>query len=162
MRPGPSPKPTKLKRLAGNPGKRPLNDGEPQFWVPERMLRPPDHLDNEGRAVWRQLGKMLLDAGLFTAVDRYALEMFCSAASRYRRAEVMVRREGEVLEGAEGGLYQNPWLHTANKAWDQMRKMFSEFGLTPAERSRIKTAAQEDGESIADILIREAQIADDD
>ena len=43
--PGPPPKPTKLKLLAGNPGKRPLNENEPE---PEAVAPSvPAHLDDE-------------------------------------------------------------------------------------------------------------------
>ncbi len=157
MRPGPSPKPTKLKRLAGNPGKRPLNDGEPQFRVPQRMLRAPDYLDEDGQAVWREMGKMLLDAGLFTVVDRYALGMWCASTARWQLSERMIRETGgPVIESSEGNLVQNPWLWTANAAWEQMRKMFGEFGLTPAERSRLRVAVVEQEDDIADVLVRMA------
>ena len=40
---GPKHTPTKLKPLKGNPGRRPLNEGEPEPEV--RLPNPPSHLD---------------------------------------------------------------------------------------------------------------------
>ncbi len=37
-----------------------------------------------------------------------------------------------------GNVIQNPYLGVANRAWDQVRQMSIEFGLTPSSRSRIK------------------------
>lgn len=159
---GRKPIPTQVKQLRGTDRPDRHNDGEPQFRVPKRMLRPPAHLDDGGRAIWGELGKMLLDAGLFTVGDRYLLEEICIGISRGRRAEVMVRETGgEIITGPNGGQVYNPWLSVSNKAWEQVRKLLGEFGLTPAERSRLKVAVQENEESIADILIREANLADE-
>jgi len=156
VKPGPSPKPTVLKELAGNPGKRPLNPSEPQFDVPQRTPSPPDFLGETAAEIWRDLGKMLLGAGLFTAVDKYALAMFCAAAGRWVEAERRVGEEGPVLVSAEtGNPYPNPWYHIANRAWDQMRQMLGEFGLTPAERARLRVPVQEQEQSLAELLFQE-------
>jgi len=152
---GRKPKPTPVKTLAGNPGHRPVNAAEPHFRVPERMPRPPAWLGREALSVWRDLGHLLLDAGLLTVVDRYALAMFCVAAGRWIEAERNVMHSGGPVIAAESGnLYQNPWLHVANHAWGQMRKMLSEFGLTPAERSRLKVAMEAEEPSLAEMLFQ--------
>jgi P27 family predicted phage terminase small subunit len=164
LKPGPKPKPTELKKLAGNPGKRPLNDAEPQFPVPSRTPSPPDHLGNRAQEVWRELGKMLLDAGLFTQVDQYALGMFCAAAGRWMEAETLLQEAGPVLISDEtGNLYQNPYLHVANRAWGQMRQMFGEFGLSPAERARLKVpgGGDEKEPSLAEQLFQMVKVEDD-
>jgi len=155
VKPGPSPKPTKLKRLAGNPGHRRLNTAGPEFPVPSRMPSPPDFLGEEAQRVWRKLGKWLLDAGLFTVVDRYAFGMLADACGRFQYATRMERETGgPVLVSADGNLYQNPWRWTADRAWEQMRKLFGEFGLTPAERSRLRVQVEEEEEDFASMLVR--------
>jgi P27 family predicted phage terminase small subunit len=151
---GRKPKPTSIKTLSGNPGRRPVNTAEPRFRVPERTPRPPAFLSDSAAEVWRDLGKLLREAGLFTVVDRYALAMFCAVAARWMRAEREIERLGVVLIAESGNLYQNPWLHIANKAWGQMRQMLSEFGLTPAERSRLKVATTEEEPTLAEMLFQ--------
>ena len=152
---GRKPKPTAIKVLAGNPGRRPVNQAEPRFHVPERTPSPPAFLSDSAAEVWRDLGKLLRDAGLFTVVDRYALAMFCAAAGRWMEAEHKLKETGPVLVSREtGNLYQNPYLHIANKAWGQMRQMLSEFGLTPAERSRLKAIVADEEPTLAEMLFQ--------
>ena len=47
---GRKPKPTLMKQLNGNPGKRPLNDREPV--PPAGTPTPPDYLDDVARQEW--------------------------------------------------------------------------------------------------------------
>ncbi len=135
---GVAPTPTAIKKLRGNPGRRPLNNAEAQFEVPSRVPNVPDFLGPMAVEIWSDLGRMLLDAGLFTRVDKYALGMFAAAAGRWMEAESKIEESGgPVLTGPNGGIYQNPWLSVSNKAWDQMYKLFGDFGLSPAERARL-------------------------
>ena len=111
------------------------------------MPSPPKDLTPEGEELWRNLGKMLLDVGLFTAGDAIALEMLCISYGRMKQANRKVVETGTVLKSTEtGGIYQNPYLHVANKAWDQVNKLLSQFGLTPAERTRVLAAIQDNDE----------------
>ena len=84
--------------------------------------------------------------------------MFCVVAARWMEAERKLQMVSLVLTAESGNLYQNPWLHVANKAWGQMRQMLSEFGLTPAERSRLKTVVADEEPTLAEMLF---QMVDD-
>ena len=61
---GRKPKPTALKKLEGNPGKRPLNELEPLPQV--TMLRCPNWLEPEAKKEWRRLAPVLIGAGILT------------------------------------------------------------------------------------------------
>lgn len=154
---GRKPKPTNLKILAGNPGKRSLNDAEPQFRVPGRLLNAPDYLDYQAADIWRDLGKKLLDAGLFTEGDSLALAMLCQQAARWQDAEKKLQMTGLVFEDDKGNLRTNPYSYISNNAWDRLKSMLGEFGLTPAERARLKVSTVEKEESLADQLFRLVQ-----
>jgi phage terminase small subunit len=68
---GRKPKPTHLKLVTGNPGRRPLNDCEPQ---PEIALPPvPPELCDDAKLEWDRVSFELHRAGLLTKVDRAAL-----------------------------------------------------------------------------------------
>lgn len=123
----------------------------------------PDHLDEEGAKIWRTLGPRLLRAGLLTEVDVYVLGMFCAAASRWIDAERKLKKLGPVLVSHEtGNLYQNPYLHVANRAWEQMRKLLGELGLSPAERSRLTSLlAEDEDKSLAELLFETVEIPGD-
>ena len=81
-RSGRRPVPTRLKMLHGNPGKRRLNDREPQ---PEaRLPKPPEHLTDEAKKEWRRAGKLLLGMGLVSDLDRAALAVANKAMEQTR------------------------------------------------------------------------------
>ena len=155
---GRKPKPTAIKRLTGNPGRRPLNDAEPQPPIPEGTPYVPRWLNREGKKAWRELVKILLDCGLYTDLDRWALAMFCQVWGRYVEAERMVEEEGEFLVSEAGNRYVNPVAYRADKHFEQVRKMLSEFGLSPAERSRVKVAVREQQLSLADVLFADVEL----
>lgn len=148
---GRKPKPTELKRLAGNPGKRPLGN-EPQPPRPEGTPYAPRHLNDAAKKEWRRLVGILLEMGLYTVVDRAALAMYCQAWGRWVVAEKKVAEGEEMLKSEKGIFYQNPWRHEANRAYEQMRKMLAEFGLTPSSRTRLTALASESEPSLAEQL----------
>jgi len=159
---GRKPVPTEVKELRGTARADRMIKDEPEFPIPGRMPSPPASLREDGEKLWRALGKLLLDVGLFTAGDAIALEMLCIAYDRMIRANRQLETRDEVLLSENGFAYQNPWLQIANKAWDQVKGMLAEFGLTPAERTRVMAIVRDDdGEgSLAEQLftmVKEAQ-----
>lgn len=151
---GRKPTPTAIKKLRGTDRPDRGVRNEARFPIPGRMLSPPKNLGEDGEELWRNLGKLLLDAGLLTYGDTLALEMLCIAYDRMCRANREVEKETEVLMSDKGNYYQNPWLSIANKAWDQCKAMLAEFGLTPAERTRVMALVEEEKRTLADELFR--------
>lgn len=153
---GRRPKPTEMKRLAGNPGKRQLNEREP---APRAMLPVcPAHVQGEARKEWRRMGRQLIDLGVMTSVDKAGLAAYCVAYARWVEAELQVTKLGTVVKTANGNLIQNPYLAVANRAMEQMTKMAGEFGMTPSSRSRVQTQAGGNEPSLAEILFAEAGV----
>lgn len=137
---GRRPKPTALKELQGNPGKRPLNKREPK---PTGSPTCPSHLDNNAKKEWKRISKELIAIGLLTSVDRAALAAYCSAYSRWIAAEESIQKFGTVIKSPKSGYpVQNPYVSVANTALDHMRKFAVEFGLTPASRTRLQVEPQ--------------------
>lgn len=134
---GRKPKPTILKALAGNPGKRRVNDAEPQ--VPNGLPDCPDFLDDEAKAEWFRVASILNQMGLLTRADRSALAAYCVAYSRWVHAEAEVKKYGTVVLSPNKKFpMKSPYLSIADQAMESMRKFMVEFGLTPSSRSRIK------------------------
>lgn len=138
---GRKPLPTHLKIIKGNPGKRPLNKNEPQFTreIPEC----PDHLDAVAREEWERITQELYRLNLLTTVDRAALAAYCQAWSRWTEAELNLRKTGMVVKTKDGYPLLNPYLSVINKTLLQMRAFLTEFGLTPASRSRISVPTKQ-------------------
>ena len=149
MRRGPAPKPTKTKQLAGNPGKRRLNQHEARL-APEQPPCP-KHLKGEARTAWKLLSPMLYGAGLLTGIDAMTLAALCSSWGRMLKAEAMLAKQGIVVHGVNGTMKTNPWFTVYKAEKENVRKFMVEFGMSPASRSRVK--AEEMGQmSLAELL----------
>ena len=142
MRPGTRPKPTRLKLMAGNPGKRPLNKHEPQPSLLPSLPDPPKHLAREGRKEWIRVGGFLLRTRVLTEADLTALSAYATVYGRWNQAELEIKRKGILVPPTPGSKskVQNPMLAVANKALQQMVQLLGEFGLTPSTRTRIVAA----------------------
>lgn len=134
---GRKPKPTAIRKLEGNPGKREINDREPV--PPEGIPDCPEHLNEEARAEWFRTAAVLKEMGLLSKADRAALAAYCVAYSRWVEAEELVKRYGVIVKSPEKGFpMKSPYLTVADQSIETMRKFMVEFGLTPSSRSRIK------------------------
>lgn len=147
---GRKPKPTALKLLEGNPGKRALNRAEPK---PRVVLpKPPEHLSDDEKNKWKLTVRELHPLGLMTAIDKDALAMYCTIYVRWIKAEKMVRDKGEIIKTAAGNIIQNPYLSIANRALEQLNKLGAEFGMTPSSRSRVKVEALDPSHELEKML----------
>lgn len=132
---GRPPKPTVLKVLQGNPGKRPLNTNEPK---PQPIApKPPSWLPREAKREWKRLAPELEKLGLLTIVDGTAFANYCLAYARLREAEETIKREGMVITTEKGYKMPHPAVKIAEKAQQIIKAFCSEFGLTPSSRSRM-------------------------
>ena len=152
---GRKPDPTSLKLLKGNPGKRPLNLHEPRPRV--RLPQAPSHLGPEAKKEWRRLGRLLVSMGVMTEADAGALALLCTSWARWIEAEEQLRRYGIVIKSPSGYPIQSPYLSIARQAMAEVRSLLSEFGLTPASRSRVSAAPIEDEEDEFEALLRRTQ-----
>ncbi len=97
---GRKPKPTVLRRLAGNPGKRGYNHAEPV--PPEGLPDCPSHLSEVARAEWDRIAQALYDMGVVTLVDRAALAAYCQAWGRWVEAEEKLKETPVMLKTPSG------------------------------------------------------------
>ena len=143
---GRKPKPTALKVLEGNPGKRPLNDREP---VPPRAtLKCPAWLLPEAKKEWKRLAPALEAMDVLTMADLTAFEGYCQAYARWKEAEAFITQHGSIFQTPSGYVQQVPQVSIAQQNLKIMQSFCSEFGLTPATRARIIAGAgSEDGAS---------------
>lgn len=141
---GRKPKPTILRLVGGNAGKRPLNKREPK--VPAYLSSAPAHLNKDAKREWRRLANDLYRVGLLTKIDRAVLAAYCQAYGRWCQAErelALPHEEGGglTIETSNGNWVQNPLVGIANKAAGDMARFAVEFGMTPSARTRIETEA---------------------
>ena len=134
---GRRPKPTRLKVLTGNPGKRPLNMDEPQ---PEIAIPDcPPELGAVAQREWHRLAGDLAKLRLLTNLDRAALAAYCNAYSLWVESLDGIQKHGAMVKSPSGYPIQSPYIAIANRQAEIMMRIASEFGFTPASRSRIAT-----------------------
>lgn len=89
---GRKPKPTAIKLLEGNPGKRPLNKSEPK---PKKGApKCPAWLLPEAKKEWKRMAEQLELLGLLTAVDMTAFAGYCQSYARWKVAEEFITKHG--------------------------------------------------------------------
>ena len=130
---GRKPKPTALKKLEGNPGRRPLNRMEPM--PPVVQLKCPNHLLPEAKKEWKRLAPVLMDLGLLTAADAVPFEGYCTAYARWLEAQDEINKHGSIYKDNEGKIRPNPFIAIANQQMREIKSFAAEFGLTPSTRS---------------------------
>ncbi len=163
---GPKPLPPNVHRLRGNPGKRPLNDGEvqPDIEIPDC----PKHLLPEARRFWRRLTPELEKLGLVAKIDQAALAQVCQwwawwvwhdsqlqrdiARAAEKRAAWEAKPEnaevpyaggdGYMLPTPNGSFTYNPHWVGAHKASDKLDKALASFGMSPSSRGRVTPSSR--------------------
>ena len=108
---GNKPKPTRLKLITGNPGKRPLNDQEPEVIGP--LGDPPAGWKAGAKALWHEMVSCAPE-GVLGKADRHLIEIAV-------RLLAQLRAEAEVKASTVA----------------QFRACLSEMGMTPSARSRL-------------------------
>ena len=128
---GPTPTPTPIKILSGNPSKRAINRNEP---IPDRLDEAvPDELqDDAAIAEWRRTIVPAIRVGIVTAADR----TIAIAHANYYAAWVTLFQRAIGRGGLDVDL-----LREAHKTMTLLVRIDSEMGLTPAGRTRVKVAA---------------------
>lgn len=135
---GRKPKPTALKLIEGNPGKRVLNDAEPNAGP---IGDPPADLDAVALDKWREMARLW--RLVLTAADRDQLAEYCRLEAERVEAMEHLAEEGPVAKTAGGAPVQSAWKIILNKCREDMRKIAVEFGGTPASRARVKSNGEQ-------------------
>lgn len=153
-------KPTKLKELAGNPGKRPLNH------EPEVIAGLPEKPRGMPIAASREWDRMCLDLsviGLVSKVDGKALYAYCMAFADAELMDRTMRKEGYFIEthflDREGEIVlgdrkKHPAYDMKYKALAAMKTFLIEFGLTPASRAKLHVEPPKAVDPMDEILKR--------
>ena len=162
MKAGRKPKPTNLKRLEGNPGRRPLNKNEPKP-IP---IAPecPEWLSNKAKEEWARAAPVLERLGLLTELDRAVFAGYCQNYGKWVEAEKFLKEKGTTYayprkdkDGNTISLYIAPYpqVAIARQCMELIIKLCAEFGMTPSSRGRMSLPG-EDTEDPLEKLLRES------
>lgn len=139
---GRKPKPSKLKALEGNPGKRALNRDEPVM-ADLRDSEPPGFLCRWGKKEWRRV-MGAAPSGLVTSADVSVLAAMCAAYGRWRKAHAALAKVGDVITMPSRYCQPHPYVAIEQRARKDFIAAAAEFGLSPSARSRVHVAPKAD------------------
>jgi P27 family predicted phage terminase small subunit len=79
---------------------------------------------------------------ILTHLDRAALAAYCAAYALWAEAVEQTQKYGVMVKSPSGYPVQSPYVSIANRQTEIMMRIASEFGFTPASRSRISAPQQ--------------------
>ena len=112
--------PKNVVEMRGNPGKRPVNQGEPEPQTIDGIPNPPRKLKPEARKEWNRVIGFVVNNRIAGAESLSLLATYCNIHAK-------------IVELETAGMTPDAAMLT------QYRLMASEFGLTPAGRAKLKT-----------------------
>lgn len=115
-------KPTALKELAGNPGKRPLNENEPVYLSAD--TKPPEWLTDSALLLWNKYAAALDANEMLNTANREFLGTYCQLMAEIIDSQYA----GEPID---------------IKKLQQIRLIAREFGFTPSSQSGIAIVKKE-------------------
>lgn len=149
---GRKPKPTALKLIQGNPGKRKVNKKEPQPAQGGRVPSPPAELGKMAKAEWKRIAKELHDMGVLTRIDTKTLANYCQAYEDMKIARGLLAKwnlanpnsPNQIVTGG-GMVRSHPLVQQIRDHRKDMMAFAAEFGLTPSSRSRVQVKGKGQG-----------------
>lgn len=132
-------KPKGLKEITSSQHKLPPDTKETK---PPRILECPPELGQVARQEWERIVGELTRLGVLSSFDRGPLSAYCTAFALWLEALEMVQKHGAMIKSPNGFPIQSPYLSHLNKQAEIMIRIASEFGFTPASRSRIFSFTQ--------------------
>lgn len=134
MRVGRKPKPTHLRVIEGNAGKRKLNKNEPI--PPGELSTAPEWLNEEQRATW-DYAIANAPMGLLRNIDQGVFIVWVISATLHREAVKKLNQTDILVKSPAGHAIQNPYLPVVNRQAQIMTKAAAEMGFTPSSRTRV-------------------------
>jgi P27 family predicted phage terminase small subunit len=106
------------------------------------IVECPPELSPIARQEWDRVAPELAAAGRLTPFDRGPLAAYCTAYALWVEAVEALQRYGAMIKSPTGYPVQSPYLSTANRQVEIMIRIASEFGFTPASRSRLPSPSK--------------------
>jgi P27 family predicted phage terminase small subunit len=104
---------------------------------PVPILECPPELGPAARQEWERIVAELIAKGVLSRFDRGPLAAYCIAFALAMEAAEMVYKHGAMIKSPNGFPMQSPYLSHLNQQFATMMRIATEFGFTPASRSRI-------------------------
>jgi P27 family predicted phage terminase small subunit len=106
------------------------------------------------REAFEFISARLTAVGVVAEIDAFALQMFADAWEDYIASREVIRRDGPTYTTTTNTgdimFRPRPELSMMNNAWERLKKIIPEFGMTPSSRAKIN--AKDEVQDIDDLL----------
>jgi P27 family predicted phage terminase small subunit len=137
------PKPTAIRKIEGNLGRRPFNMLEPHPDQVEPDL--PSYLNTAAKREWRKLVPILQRMRVLTEADGGMLANICLSVARLRQIRAAIDvlekdgRSALLMENKRSGMVVvSPLIRQEHREVELLMKLSREFGLSPSSRARVE------------------------
>ncbi|NVD44838.1 P27 family phage terminase small subunit [Qipengyuania atrilutea] len=128
-------KPSAIKKLAGNPGNRPIVS-EPE--VADLYLVLSANISAAAKPIFVQLSGAM-PTGVFKTTDQYLLAAYAEQVAAHEEAVREITKGGAVVMGSQGQPVVSPWVKIRNEAAGKLVTLGARLGLSPVDRSNLKS-----------------------
>jgi P27 family predicted phage terminase small subunit len=135
-------KPTNLKLLEGNPGKRPIKK-QPKLEI--KKLKCPIWLNKEAKKEWKRVFTLLEKSGLISDIDMTIFAMYCQNYARWKQAEEELNSEKLKISGQRGPII-NPLIKISQTYQTRLKISIEKLGLSPSDRANLDIAMNDNNE----------------
>lgn len=144
-------KPTALKKLAGNPGRRPLPKTEPKPRVDAPAMPP--GLSKAAQEHWKHIIGECVRLKLITTLDHGLLGRYIKEWDACRELDEQCKERGrwitEVAVDRKGNAYETgikraPWDTSLVQHATILRGLISDLGFSPSARAKVSTVSEEE------------------
>lgn len=139
-------KPTNLKVLEGNRGKRDLPHNEPK----PRPLEPkkPRNLGQRACRIWKRISPPLIRLGLLTENDGDSFGALCATLARLEEIRGLINKPDFdiILTSDKTAARIHPLFTEERHRMAQLRQQAAEFGMSPRGRTGLQVGMDRDGD----------------
>lgn len=153
---GRKPTPPNLKLLAGNPGKRPVQE-TPDSPPISADDAPPGWLHPDAQAFYKEIAAITSGMKVATEADRFGMVALAQALAEVKIAHEAMNAEGRVVPTGNGGVTRNPYAVHAAQFIAFVRQFITEYGMTPCSRARLIAKAEGEENPLAAFLNKKKQ-----
>lgn len=139
-----APTPTALRILRGNPGKRPINQTEPQPAIIRPEMTAEVKANPRATEEWDRIAPMLERMRVLTEADYLALGTLCLDVAMLDEVHEKIRNSGLLIKTGIADapmIRKNPLLEIRMQLEGGIHRWLCEFGMTPSSRTRLHTHA---------------------
>lgn len=134
MKPGPKPTPT--IKLAQRGSWRAKHRADYKARIIRECPSMPSWLNDITKREWRRIIPLLKNFGILRKADKTTLEMYCSAYAEWRDYEAEIAKlESRFIKQPSGRVCPHPLIGLRDRAFDRLRKIAAELGLSPTSRT---------------------------